>query len=212
VSPTRWAGIACVAALVGVAACDDDASVTAPPTATAPVTEGAPATTTSSSTGGADADYQRAIVRSLSAGEKGEIAVTPAQADCVAPKWLATIGVERLEGANITPAKIGDGVDGDGSALADLELSDAEAGELYDAFAACEVDVHASFVDSIRATSGLDTEAVTCLGDAIDDDLLRRVMVVSIAQGPVSIAGDPAVASDWTAALASCEAPTTSGG
>jgi hypothetical protein len=175
-------------------------------------TGGQPATTTvRSSTSGIDAEYRTAIVRSLTADQKGEIALTSAQAECVAPKWLATIGVERLDAAKISPAMIGDGVDSDGSGLSDLKLTDAEAGALYDAFGACNVDVHASFVDSIRATSGLGEQAITCLSGAINDGLLRRVMMASITEGPTSMPNDPAVAHDWNAALASCQIAISGG-
>jgi hypothetical protein len=125
---------------------------------------------------------------------------------------MDTIGVDRLEAAKITPAMIGDGTDSDGSALADLQLPDADAAAMYDAFAACDVDVHASFVESIRATGRVDDAAVDCFGNAIDDDLLRRIMIVSIATGPSSVTDDPSVQEAWSAAVASCGPMTTTTG
>jgi hypothetical protein len=117
-------------------------------------TVGQPATTTiRTSSGGQDTDDRAPIVRSLTADQKREIALTLAQAECVAPKWLATIAVERLEAAKISPAMTGDGVDDDGSSLTDLKLTDAEAGALDDAFGACEVDVHASACPAVAVAS-----------------------------------------------------------
>jgi hypothetical protein len=195
---------------------DDDGGATA--------TTRASATTTATSTGGtatgttvsaADAtedDYLAAIVRSLSEGPPGEVRTTPEQAECMAPKWLGTVGVERLKAHDIAPSMIGDDNSDDGSALADLGLTEAEGNALYDAFGDCGVDLRHEFVQSM--TAELNASAAACVGEAMTDDLLRRLMVASIVQGDGALDTNEELAADFSSALAPCEAlenasPTT---
>jgi hypothetical protein len=107
---------------------------------------------------------------------------------------------------------VGDGVDDDGSALSDVGLSDAEAGAMYEAFGACDVDAHTAFVHSIGERAVSRPARVAWFGNAIDDEPLRNMMIVSIAKGPSSVADGPSVAEGWTAAVTACGVPTTTGG
>ena len=92
--------------------------------------------------------YVDALVASFTSGEDEDFQLTEEQAECVAPSWIDTIGMERIEEAGVEPEDIG----GDGgSELADLGLSEAEGNELYDAFGACDVDIKQAFIDGIAA-------------------------------------------------------------
>ena len=122
-----------VAALAGCGDDDDDASATTArvaETTTAGSTDVAGADTATGSTISAadatEADYLAAIERSLSGGAGGGLTTTPEQAECMAPKWLETIGVDTLKEQDIAPSQIGDDVDDDGSALSDLGLTDEQ--------------------------------------------------------------------------------------
>ena len=46
------------------------------------------------------------MVENSRSGEEDELTLTDEQAECVAPKWIDTIGVERLEEAGLEPADI----------------------------------------------------------------------------------------------------------
>ena len=223
-------GVLVLAGLVAsLAACSDDDSAA---TSTAPVTsattasssegtdstpeaspdDSAATTTTISAADASEDDYLAAIKRSLSAGSGGQMQMTPEQADCVAPKWLETIGVERLKVHDISPAQIGDDVDDDGSALEDLGLTDEQGNASFDSFGECDVDIEQEFMTAL--TDQLAPEAATCVADALDEALLRRLMVSVIVRG----SPDDEVGADFETAIASCEeladgsAPTTTAG
>jgi hypothetical protein len=203
-----------VAAFAGCGDDDDGATATtrASATTTATSTGGTATGTTVSAADATEDDYLAAIERSLSAGPPGEVRTTPEQAECMAPKWLGTVGVERLKEHDIAPSMIGDDNSDDGSALADLGLTEAEGNALYDAFGDCGVDLRDEFVTSM--TAELSAPAAACVGDAMTDDLLRRLMVASIVEGDGALDTNEELAADFSSALAPCEAledaaPTT---
>ena len=67
-------------------------------------------------------------------------------------RWVNTIGVDRFESAGIEADDVGN--ESDDVALATVGLSQADGNELYDAFAACDVDIEQAIV----AASGLGEE------------------------------------------------------
>jgi hypothetical protein len=199
-------------AVAALAACGDDdaaAPTTAPATrataaastgdstATSSAGRGAPSTTLSAADATED-DYLAAIERSLSTGDG--LRTTAEQAECMAPKWLDTIGLDRLREHDLAPSEIGDDVDDDGSALSDLGLSQEEGTALYDAFGDCDVDIGQQFVEF--ATEGQSPAVVSCVGDALTPDLLRRLMVSSIVEGQP----DDQLQADFEAAIGPCDA------
>jgi hypothetical protein len=202
-------------AVAVLAACGDDddggsaTTTRATETTSATSSAGSASGTTVSAADATEDDYLAAIVRSLSDGPEGEVRTTPEQAECMAPKWLATVGVERLKEHDIAPSMIGDDNSDDGSALADLGLTEAEGNALYDAFGECGVELREEFVQSM--TEDLDADAAACVDDAMTDDLLRRLMVASIVQGDGALDQDEELAADFRSALAPCDdqAPTT---
>ena len=200
-------------AVAVLAACGDDddggSATTARATETTTASDGTATGTTVSAADATEEDYLAAIVRSLSEGPTGEVRTTPEQAECMAPKWLETVGIERLREHDIAPSMIGDDNSDDGSALADLGLTEAEGNALYDAFGECGVVLREEFVQSM--TEELSADAAACVDDAMTDDLLRRLMVASIVQGDGALDQDEELAADFGSALAPCEeqAPTT---
>ena len=196
------AGLA-VAALTACGGDDDGGSATTADAAetTASSSDG---TSTGSTVSAADAtedDYLAAIESSLTSGAgTGQMATSSEQAECVAPKWLDTIGVDRLKEQGIGPAQIGDDIDDDGSALSDLGLTEDEGNALYDAFGDCGVDIEQQFLTAI--TDDLNEEAAACVADAVSGDLLRRLHVSVLVQGD---AAEDELQADIGAAVAPCE-------
>jgi len=169
-------------------------------------------TATGSTVSAADAtegDYLAAIERSLSSGEEGGLKTTAEQAACMAPKWLATIGVDRIKDKGIAPSQIGDEANDDGSALSDLGLTEDDGNALYDAFGECDVDIEQDFVEFVTADES--AEVAACVADALTPDLLRRLMVSSI----VDEQPDDELEADFKTAVGPCEdlaqASTTTG-
>jgi hypothetical protein len=194
-----------VAALAGCGD-DDDASATTArvaETTTASSTDVSGADTATGSTISAadatEADYLAAIERSLSGGAGGGLTTTPEQAECMAPKWLETIGADTLKEQDIAPSQIGDDVDDDGSALSDLGLTEGQGTALYDAFGECDVDIHKKFVEFVTEDQSADVTA--CVTEALTPDLLRRLMVSSLIEKQP----DDELSADFNAAVGPCD-------
>lgn len=187
-------------AAVALAACgdDDDTAVTTTASATDATSATSTAGTSLSATDTTEDDYLAAIERSLSTGDG--LKTTSDQAECMAPKWLDTIGIDRLKEHDVAPSEIGDDVNDDGSALSDLGLSQEEGTALFDAFGDCDVDIRQKFVD--LATEGQRPAVASCVADALTPDLLRRLMIASIVEGQP----DDQLQADFTTAIGPCTA------
>ena len=124
--------------------------------------------------------YVDSLVESFTSGDEDDLQLSEEQAECVAPLWMDTIGMDRIQEARLAPDDIG--AQGEGE-LAELGLSEAEGAELYDAFGDCGVDFVQVFVEGLGASGDLPLHTVACLGEQFDDDVLRRIMVTTITQG-----------------------------
>jgi hypothetical protein len=212
-------GLVALLGLTALAACGDDddstEATTAATTATVETsTTGSTATTTGATSGSvgdaSEEDYVAAVAATFTQGGEDDLQLTDEQADCVAPKWIDTIGVDRLKDKGISPDDIGD--DADDADISDLGLSEDEGGELYDAFAACDVDIRQQFVDSLAADEDVSEEAAACLDNAIDSDLLRRLIVTTLTQGDEALDEDTDLVNDFNSAVAPCQPTTTTAG
>jgi hypothetical protein len=135
----------------------------------------------------AEQPYVDAMIENFRSGDADELTLTDEQAECVGPKWIDTIGVERLEEAGLEPSDIASDSESD---ISELGLSEDEGGELYDAFGACDVDLQALFIDSLAADEDLTDEDRQCLVDNFDEDFLRRILVLTLTQGDDALEGD----------------------
>lgn len=90
------------------------------------------------------------------------------------------IGLERLEENGITAESLRED---DLDALNEIGLDEDAGNDMYDAFGACDVDVPALLVESLAGDENVPSEALDCLEGALDDDLVREIMVVTITQG-----------------------------
>jgi hypothetical protein len=149
----------------------------------------------------AEQPYVDAMVENFRSGEEDELTLTDEQAECVAPKWIDTIGVERLEEAGLEPADISsDGA----SDVGELGLDEAEGNELYAAFGACDVEMMDLFIDSLAAEQDLSDEDRDCLAENFDEDFLQRVMVAALTQGDDALEDDEELTSELFAVFAEC--------
>ncbi|MET0326968.1 MAG: hypothetical protein ABW219_17265 [Ilumatobacteraceae bacterium] len=157
---------------------------------------------------GPDAAAQRyvdSLIAGFTAGEDEAPQLTPAQAECVAPRWIDVVGTTRLTDAGVAPEDLGVGGNGE---LAELGLSGDEGNELYDAFADCGVDLEQAFIEGIAMSGGLPDDVVDCLDEQFGDDTLRRIMVTTITKGEAALAEDQELTDSLLAALAACPGAT----
>ena len=148
--------------------------------------------------------YVDAIAGQFRSGDDSEMQLLGEQADCVAPRWVDTIGVDTFEEHDVTPEDI---TDPDEDELTTLGLDEDQGNELYDAFEACDVDVPALLIDSLGTDDELDEETRSCLADALDGDLVRSLMVAVVTKGDAALTEDSDLSDDFTAAITGC-APT----
>jgi hypothetical protein len=143
--------------------------------------------------------YVDALIANLTMVGEGQLELTQAQAGCVAPRWIEVMDIDRLSAAGVTPSSLAD----EGS-LSVLQLSDEDAERMYEAFLACEVDVRQSFVDSLAAEAELSDDDARCLGEQIEDDLVRRFFITSLHEDEQGSAEDDQNFEDVETALAAC--------
>jgi len=154
--------------------------------------------------------YVDAMVEGMvSADEDEDLQLDQEQAECLAPRWVDTIGVDRLEEAGLEPEDFA--TDGDPD-LSSLGLSEDEGGELYDAFGACDIDLKAEFIRSLTADQDLSDEDADCLSDAFSDDFLRRIMVTSLVAGDDALDDNEELTSELLSVFSECPGAVDVGG
>jgi hypothetical protein len=146
--------------------------------------------------------YVDAMVEGMvSSDDDEDLQLDQEQADCLAPRWVETIGVERLQDAGLEPDDFADDGDPD---LSSLGLSEDEGGELYDAFGACDIDLKAEFIRSFTADQDLSEEDAECLGDAFSDDFLRRIMITTLVEGDEALEDDQELTGELLSVFSEC--------
>ena len=172
-----------IQAMTGTAAPDDDTDPTDDPD-----TGGDPGTTAPSRTGTSlveptdvptgdetEAEYADALVASFE-GDPDEI-FTQADVECIAPKWVAAIGVEAFQDAGITPAALANGDSG----LDDVEIDRSTAEVIVDAIPECDLDLMELFLDGLPAAVKDDPDAVACIEGSVTADQVRDTLIDEIS-------------------------------
>jgi hypothetical protein len=131
--------------------------------------------------------YVEALEKSMKEDDSGGMTLSDSQASCLAPKFVNTIGVDTLEAKGITPEDMGSDSDTD---LSEMDLSEAQGGQLYDAFGACKIDVKELFISGMGSDSEMSADDKKCLEDNFDDALLKQVMVASLIKGEDALQSD----------------------
>lgn len=145
--------------------------------------------------------YVDALVASMRSGDEGDMVLTQEQAECVAPQWIDTIGVDALQDAGIEPEDIGDD---SGTDLDELGLSEDQANALFDAFDDCDVDIAGEIIESLGGDEGLSDEDRECLTEAFDEELLRTIVVAGMVGGEDALTQDEDVLGKLLEVFAAC--------
>jgi hypothetical protein len=194
------------AAVVLATACGDDDDDGAA------VTTSGTSSGTAGTAGAADAQaYVDAMIESFDNSDPDELQIDREQAQCLAPQWVETIGVDRLAAAGIEPQDFAEEGNVD---LTAVELTEEDGNAMYDAMADCDIDVRSIFIGSLTTGASLSEEDIQCVDDAIDDDLLRRIMVTVLVEGDDGLNQDQELAGEMVDSLGECPGliPTTTTG
>jgi hypothetical protein len=145
--------------------------------------------------------YVDAMIESFDNSDPDELQIDREQAQCLAPRWVETIGPERLADAGIEPEDFA--AEGEVE-LSEIGLSEDDGNALYDAFAECDIDVRTLLVESIAADEELSDEDAACLGDAFSDDLVRRLMIRGLLEEDEDLDADDELTGELLAAFSEC--------
>jgi hypothetical protein len=165
----------------------------------APATTGASASTAGQASPDAQA-YVDAMIESFDNSDPEELQINRGQAQCLAPRWVETIGPDRLAEAGIQPREFAD----DDVDLSTVGLTEEDGGEMYDAFAACDVDVKGLFVESLATEQDLSPRDAQCLEGAFEEDLLRRIMITTFVEGEEALDQDEELSGELIGVFAEC--------
>jgi len=138
-------------------------------------TEDGATTTTDGEPSSDPQDYVDALVANFE-GEAGEQVFEPGQVECLAERFVDVVGIDELQAAGVSPDEF---AEGDGSEFPpELGVDEDKANELYDQFAACEMDLGEVFT-KIFASEGEDLTAKqqACLDEVFTDENLRASFV-----------------------------------
>jgi hypothetical protein len=141
-------------------------------------------------------EYVDAIVASNDASE-----LTDEQNECFARAFVDAVGVEQLQGA-VSPDEIRANPETTPQEFG-ITLDDDQADAFWNDVNEC-MDVRAAFVEGMTEGEDVSEETVNCLEDAIDDDLLKRVMVTSLMEGDEALDQDEELMSDLIGVLSDC--------
>lgn len=150
-------------------------------------------TTTDGEPSGDAQDYVDALVATIE-GNEGEEVFEPGQVECLVGNFVDVIGVEALQAAGVSPEEF---AQGNGSDFPpELGVDEAKANELYDQFAACEVDLVEVFTKAFSSGGGeVTAEQQACIDDVFTEANLRASFVADylgedLADDPLDEAGD----------------------
>jgi hypothetical protein len=134
--------------------------------------------------------------------------LTDDENECFARAFVDAVGVEELQGA-VTPDEIREDPESSPEDFG-ISLDDAQADAFWEDVNEC-MDVRAAFVEGLTEGEDMSEETVDCLEDAIDDDLLKRILVTSLMEGEDALEEDEDLMGDLIGVLSDCPGAVTEG-
>jgi hypothetical protein len=116
--------------------------------------------------GAAGSPLAEALAADILDEAEGSPVATEEEANCWANQIVDEIGEDRLEELGMTVDNVGD--------IEDYDFTDEEMSSMVDSMFDC-IDVKAAFAEEFEADFG--AEGAECLADALDEDLVKEVML-----------------------------------
>lgn len=136
-------------------------------------------------------DAMKESMRTSNQEDDSDFQLSDGQIDCLAPRWINTFGVDRLEEQGVTAEDIAADTDME---FTDLDLTEDEGGALYDAFGECDVNLSEIMLEEMAADEDMTEAAKTCMEGIFTDENLRKLMVSSMVNGEDAMEDDPELA------------------
>ena len=149
--------------------------------------------------------YVDALIADAAEDEGDDMELNEAQAECLAPRWVSILGVERLEAAGIDPDELAD----DDLDFSELGLSESDGEAMFDALEECDVDIRESFLAGMTEESDMSDDDRQCLDEALDDDLLRRLLVTTFVEGDDAFEQNEELMGEMFAVFSECPGAAT---
>lgn len=161
--------------------------------------------TTSGGGGSGERVYTARLAAALVSKDQGDLPITGAQSGCLAPRWVAILGYDKLVKMGVTPEQLGTGNGADTSTALDELIGRPEARKLVAAFGLCGINLQQVFVDSIGADSGLTDAQKTCLVGKLPKGYVDQLLVISLADGAAALSADTQLSATLTNAAQACK-------
>lgn len=143
------------------------------------------------SVGGDGGPYVEAMKRSMHASNDEDFQMSDDQIDCISPRFIDIIGVDRLEANGVTPADI---ENDEALDFSELDMSEKEGNALYDTFGDCDIDLREMMLTSMADDDDMTPEMKTCMEGVFTDDNLRKLLVSTMIDGDDALDDDPLMA------------------
>lgn len=119
-------------------------------------------------------DYIDGLAEAISDGTL----ITAEQGTCLGESWVDMIGFDTITATGMSPSQF---ANLETAGYDELDLSDAEAGALYDAFGSCDIDV----AETIRSgfQQGATPEQQACLDGALTEEAVKGVFTQGLMGG-----------------------------
>jgi hypothetical protein len=124
--------------------------------------------------------------------------MTEDDARCIATSMVETLGVDRLEEMGLTPESFASDAE-----LPDGAVSEADARTMVDGISDC-IDLRELFLAGFTEDESLSPEAVECLSEQFDEDLVTRSMVVLLSEGEDALSETSGVGAEMMQAFLAC--------
>ena len=141
-------------------------------------------------------EYVEAIVASNDESE-----LTDEENECFARAFVDAVGVDQLQDS-VSPDEIRDDPQSSPSEFG-ITLDDEQTDAFWEDINEC-MDVRAAFIEGLTAGEDVSDEAVDCLEGAIDDDLLKRLLVTTLMEGDDAIEDDEELMGDLIGVFSEC--------
>jgi hypothetical protein len=156
--------------------------------------------------GSASAEGQEYVDAIVASNDDSDL--TDDENECFARAFVDAVGVEQLQGA-VTPDEIREDPESTPEEFG-ITLDEDQADAFWEDVNEC-MDVRAAFVEGLTEGEDMSQETVDCLEGAIDDDLLKRVLVTSLIEGEDALEEDQELMSDLIGVLGDCPGAVTEG-
>jgi hypothetical protein len=156
--------------------------------------------------GSASAEGQEYVDAIVASNDDSDL--TDDENECFARAFVDAVGVEQLQGA-VTPDEIREDPESSPEEFG-ITLDEDQADAFWEDVNEC-MDVRAAFVEGLTEGEDMSQETVDCLEGAIDDDLLKRVLVTSLIEGEDALEEDQELMSDLIGVLGDCPGAVTEG-